>query len=403
MPKSYKILLSAYACEPNRGSEPGVGWHWALEIAKRGHEVWVLTRKNNQAVIESYFKAAIQPNNLHFIYYDLPQSLSFWKKGGKGVHAYYFLWQIGIYFLVKKLHKKIGFNAIHHITFVTIHQPSFLHLIKKVPFFYGPTGGGDIVPIRFLSSFPLKERIKEHLIRLQGIFLPFDPLRRLMFHRAKLVAANSERTKNCLPAKCRKSTMLNLAIGTTVTNTELTIKPSNHKFKLLFVGNFLHWKGLHLLIKAFNTLDKNQFSLTLIGKGKFLIPKGIEHIKWLPQHELLTKFKTYDLFVFPSYRDSGGMVVLEALSSGLPVIALDLGGPGQIVNDSCGKAIKTSGKTEADLIQNIVQIVKELHTQPERLAQMRKGAIHRAQEFSWTNTVDKIYQNIERYLNVRHE
>lgn len=50
-----KILLSAYACEPNKGSEPGVGWGWATELAKH-HQVWVLTRDNNQPVIEEYLR-----------------------------------------------------------------------------------------------------------------------------------------------------------------------------------------------------------------------------------------------------------------------------------------------------------------------------------------------------------
>ena len=48
MPKQYRILLSAYACEPNKGSEKGVGWHWAIEIAHRGHEVWVIKREKNR-------------------------------------------------------------------------------------------------------------------------------------------------------------------------------------------------------------------------------------------------------------------------------------------------------------------------------------------------------------------
>ena len=48
-----KILLSAYACEPNKGSEPGVGWHWALELGYLGHDVWVLTRANNRPAIEA--------------------------------------------------------------------------------------------------------------------------------------------------------------------------------------------------------------------------------------------------------------------------------------------------------------------------------------------------------------
>jgi len=86
-----KILLSAYACEPNRGSEPGVGWHWALEIEKLGHEVWILTRSNNKPVIDEYYSQNKQPSNLHFAYFDLPDEIKKWKKGGRLVRTYYFL------------------------------------------------------------------------------------------------------------------------------------------------------------------------------------------------------------------------------------------------------------------------------------------------------------------------
>jgi hypothetical protein len=66
-----KILLSAYACEAGRGSEPGVGWNTALEIAKY-HEVWVLTRPDDgRPAIEA--ELAQNPNpNLHFVYFTLP-------------------------------------------------------------------------------------------------------------------------------------------------------------------------------------------------------------------------------------------------------------------------------------------------------------------------------------------
>jgi hypothetical protein len=46
------VLLSAYACEPGRGSEPAVGWNTAVELASH-HEVWVLTRANNRPQIEA--------------------------------------------------------------------------------------------------------------------------------------------------------------------------------------------------------------------------------------------------------------------------------------------------------------------------------------------------------------
>jgi hypothetical protein len=45
--KKLKVLVSAYACEPNRGSEPEVGWQWIQQLA-RFYEVWIITRANNR-------------------------------------------------------------------------------------------------------------------------------------------------------------------------------------------------------------------------------------------------------------------------------------------------------------------------------------------------------------------
>lgn len=89
-----KILLSAYACEPNKGSEPGVGWSWATEYAKC-NEVWVLTRDNNKKTIEKYMEEnpEYQNKNLHFVYVGLPPKLTFWKKGRRGMRLFYMLWQ----------------------------------------------------------------------------------------------------------------------------------------------------------------------------------------------------------------------------------------------------------------------------------------------------------------------
>lgn len=406
MPRKYKILLSAYACEPNKGSEPGVGWNWALEIAKRGHEVWVLTRSNNMPAIQNYFTEQQQCNNLHFIYYDLPKWLSFWKKKGRGVHLYYFLWQIGILKLAKKKHKEINFDIVHHITFVTIHQPSFLFLLKNTKFFYGPAAGGDIIPFRFLKSFPVKERIKEFLHFCQNKMLKYDPFRCLMFSKTDLIFCNSKQTQSFIPQNYRYKTYLNLAIGINVYVNHLNIKQSEHLISLLYVGRFLQWKGLNLSMSAINKVSNRiPCHLTLIGKGNLKsfqnqtgFSKQLKIISWMPQNKLLEAYKNYDILLFPSFRDSGGMVVLEAMSQGLPVICLDLGGPGQIVNETCGKVITTNDKTEEELIQSIAEAIIELYNNPQLLKTLSEGAIKRAKEFSWDKTVSRVYERIEGFM-----
>ncbi|MGA8406839.1 MAG: hypothetical protein WB680_06635, partial [Candidatus Acidiferrales bacterium] len=127
MNRPLKILISAYACEPGKGSEPGVGWN-NVEQAARFHNVWVMTRSNNRALIEEALAAQPMPN-VHWIYLDLPRWARFWKKGQRGIHLYYSLWQILAYRKARKLHRDVGFDLAHHVTFVNYWLPTFLPLL----------------------------------------------------------------------------------------------------------------------------------------------------------------------------------------------------------------------------------------------------------------------------------
>jgi len=82
------VLLSAYACMPNHGSEPGNGWNWAIHLAERGIHVTVLTRREGRDELEAYMLE--HPNvNLSFAYVSVPTKL--FKPGSK---IHYTLWQI---------------------------------------------------------------------------------------------------------------------------------------------------------------------------------------------------------------------------------------------------------------------------------------------------------------------
>src|SRR4051812_24236513 len=90
-----RVLMGAYACEPVQGSEPAVGWHWALEACRAGHEVWVLTRANNRSAIEAAMPAIDGPRP-QFAFIDLPAPLRTLKRRGGhiGLLAYYYGWQL---------------------------------------------------------------------------------------------------------------------------------------------------------------------------------------------------------------------------------------------------------------------------------------------------------------------
>ena len=73
------IFLGAYACEPNNGSEPEVGWQMVNEIAKAmpDDNIYAVTKLNNRGVVEKEG----YPSNVKFFYYALPKWFTFWKKG----------------------------------------------------------------------------------------------------------------------------------------------------------------------------------------------------------------------------------------------------------------------------------------------------------------------------------
>ncbi len=423
-----KILLSAYACEPNRGSEPGVGWHWTIELMRAGHEVWVITRQNNQAVIEAALKQnpIVSPEKLHFIYFDLPKWLTFWKQGGQGVHLYYFLWQIGIYFIARKLMKTVNLNVIHHVTFVSIRFPSFLGLLG-VPFIFGPVSGGEKAPWPLRQSFPLQGWIRDFIRDGLNAWVQWDPLMHLTLASAQKIYVGTSDSYALLPKRYHAKAEIQLAIGIDPAqlnpprcsavnvdnpiqnaNANNPLDPATQPFKILYVGNLLYLKGIHLGLRAFAKLLEAypNSQLTLIGSGpesawlkqlagQLKLEKQVEWIPKMAQTELMQRYPAYDVFLFPSLHDSGGMVILEAMAHGLPVVCLDLGGPGRIVDASCGRVIPTHNQNETQIIHRLSEALAELATQEALRAVLSKQTQTRLQYFLWSNLIQRVYPTSE--------
>ena len=160
MVRRLKVLMSAYACEPGKGSEPGVGWTVAREMA-RHHDIWVITRANNRLLIEAELAQNPQPG-LHFVYWDLPRWARFWKRGRRGMHLYYYLWQLRVLGIARALHAEVQFDLVHHVTFLRYWAPSFLCFLG-VPFVWGPVGGGESAPRSFWTNAGLWSVLYEGL------------------------------------------------------------------------------------------------------------------------------------------------------------------------------------------------------------------------------------------------
>ena len=159
------IFIIAFACEPNRTSEPGVGWNIVGELAKH-HELTVLTRCNNREDIEAYMAA--HPDSphgkIHWEYYDLAEWFhKLKKKVPCGIQLYQELWQRGAAKKYKDEFKK--YDIVHHLTFGSIFfTPWAAQYTDRLV--WGPIGGASgAMENAFLKNESLKSRVSEMFYR----------------------------------------------------------------------------------------------------------------------------------------------------------------------------------------------------------------------------------------------
>lgn len=396
-----KVLLSAYACEPNRGSEPEVGWQRALHMLAHADEVWVLTRSNNQEVIEADHQS--QAPGLHFIYYDLPHWILKLKKHKWFFYIYFVLWQCGAYCFAARYNRKEHFDCVYHVTFASMQFGSLMGRLG-IPFVIGPIAGGERAPLRLRRSMPIVGKVSE-LLRDFGIFFQrYSLLTRPAFAAAERIYVTTPESLRLISPKWRSKTAVHLAIAThddALQNDEMR-PPLSPQF--VFAGRLIHWKGVHLAIRALaeaRSMIPNA-TLTLIGRGpderwlrtlaqQFEVADAVHFAGQLSHQQLLTLLHSYTALVFPSLHDSGGLVVLEALSRGLPVVCLDLGGPGVMVNRTCGTVIPTAQASEAQTVTRIANAMIALGAMPAaEWKRLSVGAIARANELSWNRLTEDI-------------
>lgn len=398
-----KILLSAYACEPNKGSEPGVGWNWTQALLKQGHAVHLLTRSNNRASVEAAL--SLQQVKPTTAYYDLPRWCQRWKHWPGGIYLYYLLWQIGAYRRAAMLHATEKFERVHHITFASFRQPSFMGRLG-IPFIFGPVGGGEEMPRIFRKGIPLTGRLLEALRNIGNRLTFIDPLMLSTFSSASLVACTTSDTLKRIPARFHRKCIVLPTIG--IEEAEIAAPSSNtvSEPRFLFVGRLIYWKGVHLALRALAQVRRSVplASLRVIGDGRDAewlkniasdcgVADAVEWLPSMPHDEILREYASNTSFLFPSLHDSGGMVVLEALARGLPVICLNLGGPGAIVTPSCGILIDAHQQGEAEVVASLAQAMIRLATDAATRNNLSANAISRARELTWERAAQAIHSS----------
>jgi glycosyltransferase involved in cell wall biosynthesis len=335
-----------------------------------------------------------------------------------GSYVYYLLWQYTAANVAVRAHAKEKFDVVQHVSLGNCHFPSFMWKLG-IPFIFGPVGGGEDTPKQLRRGLGLRGRIFDSLRRLFNSLLTHAPLVTATYVHATRIVVTTSETLREIPAHFRHKATVQQAVGIGPSGSHTpagrrSAPPTMERpteLKLLYAGRLKPWKGLHLGLRALAALGPQgqNIHLTIVGAGsdesrpkrlahRLALEQSLYWIPWIDREDLIRLYPKFDLFLFPSLHDSGGMAVLEAMSLGLPVLCLDLGGPGISVDSTCGFVIPARHHTEEELVRLMSGCLSRLLSNPAILEPLSAGARRRADCLSWITAVANTYgQTLARH------
>ena len=401
-----KVLLSAYACSPLRGSEETNGWCWAITLAKRGFEVWCLTNTQDWQEKEETRKR-LGLNNLHFICIKVPYYLdeTLFRPSSKKIYLHYLLWRKKAVKIVLKLHKEHDFDVAHHVTYGSFQQGSCLYPLNDCKLIFGPVGGGQMALPIFKSYFGSSWRVEIVRGLVSKWLFRFNKGLRETIRKADTVLTINKETEDLLKTsphyrEGQSAMVTDTAIPFAYENLPYREKNPHKTLRILWLGRLLPRKGVSLSLRALSFLPKDMdYILTIVGGGEqerqidgWIEQFGLDRSKIerrgsIPFTKVSEEYRKADIMLFCSLRDTAGNQVMEAMAHSLPVIVLDISGMVNMVPPDCG--IKIEPTTVDGTAQNIARAIEKMRNHEYRLATGR-NAHSFAMKNTWDNKINSV-------------
>jgi glycosyltransferase involved in cell wall biosynthesis len=418
-----QLLIGAYACaaDPSTtffGGGDLMAWNLIKRLGQTYH-MWVLTAAQNREAIDAALKRDPLPE-VQFVYVDLPGWLHFLVRRQGGIQFYAYLWQWRAYFVARRLHKQVRFNAFHHLTYENDWMASIIGALLPVPYVRGPAGGAHRVPKEFRKQFPAGSYLWEYArMGLQWVFR-HDPFFAIGQERARVLLMANREALDALPARWRKKAQLLSVNGVSLSSIpyDPASTPGHAPFRLLTAGRLVPLKGFDLAVRAFGVfLDRlrcqgqgNGVELRIVGDGPersrlqelikgLRLEDRVHLVDWMAREELFREMVECDVFLFPSLRDGGGLVVVEAMAAGKPVVCLDLAGPRLHVTEACG--VKVPAHSPEQAVQDLAAALERLYVDPDLRRQMGRAARQRAERvYDWDRVSERIIESYEQAVGI---
>ncbi|MDR3194446.1 MAG: glycosyltransferase family 4 protein [Tannerella sp.] len=404
MSRRYKILVTANHCAPNQGSEHGIGWHFLTGLSAY-HDVVLICNRHDyiRGVVDFVESEEGRKRNIRLFLVE--QRVKYTRNMRLFPFLYYMdyrRWQKRVYRLVRELCRTERFDVIHHVTNITFREPGYLWQLDT-PFVWGPVSILGDEPVRFLSVYGFREKIKTVARRLSCVY---------QLHFSRRIHRAARRAAACIGVSEHVAEVMRRKLGArrvfVLPDTGALLRPlapppprgEREPIRLLWTAGFDARKGAVFLIEALRVLQQANdvpYRLTIAGdglmRGKIVAlcetyGLAYDYAGKVPYEALPELYAASHLFFLPSLMDATTSVVFESLANYCPVIALNHLSFGEIVDDTCGRKVALTSRTQ--IARDIATHIRYLYHHEDERYRLGLGARRRAEAYSWEKKIERV-------------
>lgn len=401
-PSKLRVLLIAPYYDRNIPGESwstfkwieGISNHCSVTVLTTHFEGWNKLDSPTQAVEIVNWPDLALPNRFARINHEMaPGYFVFYLRARKWIK--------------RRLRNGWDFDLVHQINPLALRYPSPAAGLR-IPYLIGPLAGSLSTPPGFAAEGSDRQWFRK-LRHLDRFRIKLDPLLRRTYSNAEVVLGVAPYVQGFL-APCGLKRFLTMSETGVEAVSRVQKKPpiAGQPFRLLFVGRIIRTKGVIDGIRAVALAVKARpLQFDIIGDGDHLgacrdevtrlgIQDFVHFHGWLPRTELDQWYQSANVFLFPSFREPSGNVIFESMKYGLPVITSSLGGPGYVVDESCGRRIDPTNPDE--YAKRLNDAILDLASHPDRLMKMSEAAVARLEKLAlWEKKIEElmiVYQEI---------
>ena len=399
--KRPRVLVLAEAANPEWVSVPLVGWSLARALREVA-DVHIVTQVRNRdailraGLVEGRDFTAIDSEALKRPLWRLSRALRLGWTSRMALNA------LSYPYFERLVWRRFGdqirsgaFDIVHRVTPLspTVVSPIAVRCAAAgVPFVLGPLNGGLPWPRAFDAA---RRKEREWLSYVRGAH-KIAPGRRRMLRACAAILAGSRHTASEIPAEMQDKVvwMPENGIDPERFGVEWE-RPAPPPLRACFVGRLVPYKGADMLLEAAGPLlSDGRLMLDIVGDGPMMaqlraqvdacgVGGAVTFHGALPHASVPEILGRAHLLTFPSIREFGGGVVLEAMALGTVPLVVDYGGPGELVTEGTGHTVPLA--TRSEIVAALRDRLTRLVVDPAALAPLSAAARTRAMDkFTWS-------------------